>query len=69
MHGIIYNPTLRGYAFVVVDEKDVYFLHYSNIKKGENLIAAGQSVTFDVLPALPGKRYPQAINAVVGGAQ
>jgi cold shock CspA family protein len=66
MQGTIYSPTLLGYAFVVANEKDVFFLHYSNIKKGAHLIAVGQTVTFDVAPPLPGKRYPQAINAVVG---
>jgi cold shock CspA family protein len=69
MFGQIYTWSLLGYGFVLADKKDLYFLHYSDIKEGMDLVAVRQPITFDVAPALPGKKYPRAINAVVGVPQ
>jgi hypothetical protein len=68
MIGEIYTWSLLGYGFVLADKKDLYFLHYSDIKEGMDLVALKQPVVFDIAPALPGKKYPRAINAIVGGA-
>lgn len=66
MYGTIPVVPHANYLFVVGEDGNVYFLHFSHIKKGEKLIAPGQSVTFDVAPPLPGGKHPLAINAVVG---
>jgi hypothetical protein len=54
------------YGFVVINQ-EVFFLHWSEIKEGADKAVAGAKVKFEVAPALPGKRYPKAINVVVGG--
>jgi hypothetical protein len=69
MDGTIYTWSLLGWGFVLANKKDLYFLHHSDIKQGADLIVARQQVQFDVAPPLPGKRYPRAINAIVGDAQ
>ena len=69
MQGQIYTWSLLGYGFVLVNGKDLYFLHHSGIKQGAELIAVKQPVQFDVAAPLLGKKYPRAINAVIGGAQ
>ncbi len=69
MQGQIYTWSLLGYGFVLVNGKDLYFLHHSGIKQGAELIAVKQPVDFDVAAPLPGKKYPRAINAVIGGAK
>lgn len=69
MQGQIYTWSLLGYGFVLVGGKDLYFLHHSGIRQGAELIAVKQPVRFDVAPPLPGKKYPRAINAVIGGGQ
>jgi hypothetical protein len=67
MIGEIYTWSLLGYGYILANRKDLYFLHSSEIKEGMDLVAIKQSVVFDVAPALPGKKHPRAINAVVGG--
>jgi hypothetical protein len=69
MIGEIYTWSLLGYGFVLANKKDLYFLHHSDIKEGMDLVAIKQPVVFDTDPALTGKKYPRAINAIVGGAQ
>jgi len=69
MKGFIYSWSLLGFGFVLVNNKDLYFLHVSDIQQGKDLVAKWQTVSFDTAPPLPGKKYPRAINAVVGGAQ
>jgi hypothetical protein len=69
MVGQIYTWSLLGWGFVVVNGKDLYFLHSSEIKEGMDKITIKQWVKFDAAPAMPGKKYPRATNAVVGGGQ
>ena len=69
MEGQIYIWSLLGYGYVLANGKDLYFLHHSAIKQGADLVAARQWVSFDVAPPLPGKKYPRAVNAIVGGAR
>jgi hypothetical protein len=67
MVGEIYTWSLLGYGFVLVDGKEIYFLHQDGIKQGGDKVAVRQRVEFEVAPPLAGKKYPRAINAVVGG--
>jgi hypothetical protein len=69
MIGEIYTWSLLGYGFVLANKKDLYFLHHSDIKEGLDLVAIKQQVVFDTAPALPRKKHPRAINAVIGGAR
>jgi len=69
MIGEIYSWSLLGYGFVLVDRKDLYFLHESNIKEGADKVAVRQRVEFEVAPPLAGKKYSRAVNAIVGGGQ
>jgi cold shock CspA family protein len=65
--GQIYTWSLLGWGYILAaNGKDLYFLHYSNIKQGADLVAAKQHVRFDVNPPLPGKKHPRAINVIVG---
>lgn len=67
MIGEIYSWSLLGYGYVIVGQ-ELYFLHASNIKDGAHKVAVRQRVEFEVAPALAGKKYPRAVNAIVGGA-
>lgn len=66
--GFILRWDLVGTGFVVTDKKEVFFLHYTDIKQGANLASIGQPIQFNVAPARPGKRFPRAVDAVVGWA-
>jgi hypothetical protein len=65
-HGQIYTWSLVGWGFVLANGKDLYFLHFSDIVEGADLVAVKQPVEFDVAPALPGKRFQRAVNARIG---
>jgi cold shock CspA family protein len=69
MIGEIYTWSLLGYGFVLVNRKDLYFLHESAIKQGADKIAIGERVEFEVAPPLVGKKHPRAVDATVGGVQ
>lgn len=68
MIGQVYTWNLLGYGFVLVGKKEIYFLHLDNVVQGADEVKVGATVEFDAAPARAGKKYPQAVNAVVGGA-
>ena len=65
--GTIHSVASTGsYMFVVTADGEIFFLHFNNIQKGAVKAAPGAHVTFDTVAPLPGKKYPMAVNAVVG---
>lgn len=67
--GFIYTWSLLKNGFVVTSSKEVFFLHFSAITQGADLAEIGQPVEFDVAPPRPGKRYPRAVNVIVGPSE
>jgi len=66
--GQIYTWSPLRYGFIII-EKEIFFLHDSEIVEGADRAAIGMKVTFDVAPPLAGKRHPRAVNAIIGGGK
>jgi len=64
--GLIYTWSLLQYGFIV-DGKEIFFLHGSEILEGAEKATVGAKVEFEVGPPFPGKKYPKALKVVVGG--
>ena len=65
--GRIYTWSPLQYGFIIIGQ-EIFFLHGSELQNpGEAVI--GAKVSFEVAPPLAGKKYPRAINAVIGGAR
>ena len=65
--GRIYTWSPLQYGYIIIGQ-EIFFLHGSEIQNaGEAVI--GARVSFEVAPPLAGKKYPRAINAVIGGAR
>lgn len=62
----------RAFGFVITDRRETFFLHITQIVDGPLIPTVGSVVEFDVQPALPGKKLPNAVNAKItvgGGAK
>jgi hypothetical protein len=68
MTGQIFSWSLKGWGIIVVGS-NLYFLHASEIREGQDKISLKQWVTFTPAPPLPGKKHPRATEAYIGRAK
>ncbi len=66
--GYIYSWSPFQHGFIVIG-KEIFFLHGTEIIKNADKARTGAKVSFDVAPPLAGKKYPRAVNAVIGGVE
>ena len=59
-----------GYGLVAASQNEIYFLHRKNIAEGNWVNPeVGSRVEFEVIPAITGGRFAQAIKARITTAQ
>lgn len=66
-NGTILALNVHWWLVLDEDQHTIFFLHKTDVKAGREKIAVGVPLTFEPQPPFPGKKYPRAVAAVIGG--